>query len=213
MNIKKINLWFVCMSIWLITQNQAAAVSLNGYLPPVRLNGAFTLTDQNGQNFSSRQLSGNYTLLVFGYTHCTDICPTALRDALQVQEALSSKIPVQVVFITLDPERDTPEVMAQYVNAYDREIVALSGDLRAITEVAQRYRMKFRKQPSKKRPGAYAIDHNTYLYLLDKKTRPLVLYPYGTALDDIIGDLKLLNQNGQGVVTGKMFNKAGMMDH
>ena len=196
--------------IWL---RPVTAVMLDGYLPPVRLNGEFSLTDQNGQRFSSEQLRGKYTLLMFGYTHCTDICPTALNEALQIKKALRDKIPVQVVFITLDPERDTPEVLAKYTRAYDPEIIALSGDMLTITEVAQRYRMKFRKKLSKRRPGDYAIDHSAFLYLLDKKSRPLVFYLYGTALDDIVSDLKLLDQNGQGLVTGRMINKAGMMDH
>ena len=204
----------LCLAIlffsWL---RPAMAVMLDGYLPPVRLNGEFSLTDQNDQRFSSEQLSGNYTLLMFGYTHCTDICPTALNEALQIKKALRNKIPVQVVLITLDPERDTPAVLAKYASAFDPEIVALTGDLRTITDVAQRYRMKFRKKLSKRRPGDYAIDHSSFLYLLDKKANPLVFYLYGTALNDILGDLKLLDQNGQGLVTGRMINKAGMMDH
>ena len=191
----------------------AIAVMLDGYLPPVRLNGEFSLTDQNGQRFSSEQLRGNYTLLMFGYTHCTDICQTGLRDALQIKKMLGNKIPVQVVFITLDPERDTPEVMGKYARAYDPELFALSGDLRTTTEIAQRYRMKFRKKFSKRRPGEYAIDHSAFLYLLDKKASPLVFYLYGTALNNIVSDVKLLDQSGQSLVTGRMINKAGMMDH
>ena len=192
----------------------AMAVMLDGYLPPVRLNGEFTLTDQNDQNFSSDQLRGKYTLLMFGYTHCTDICPTALRDALQIKNMLGDKIPVQVVLITLDPERDTPAVLANYASAYDPEkIVALTGNLRTINKVAQNYRMKFRKKLSKRRPGDYAIDHSAFLYLLDKKGSPLVFYLYGTTLNDVVSDVKLLDQHGQGLVTGRMINKAGMMDH
>ena len=204
----------LCLAIiffgWL---RPAMGVMLDGYLPPVRLNGEFTLTDQNGQNFSSDQLRGKHTLLMFGYTHCTDICPTALRDALQIKKLLGDQIPVQVVFITLDPERDTPAVLAKYASAYDPEIVALTGDLPTINKVAQRYRMKFRKKLSKRRPGDYAIDHSAFLYLLDKKTSPLVFYLYGTALNDIVSDVKLLEQHGQGLVSGRMINKAGMMDH
>ena len=212
MNAHKLKFWISLVSVWLAWQGSAFSVTVNGYLPPVHINGKFSLTDTTGQPYSSERLKGSYSLLLFGFTHCADICPTSLNDALQIKEALLGKIPVRVVFITLDPERDTPEKLGQYVSAFGGEIVALSGNLDAITQVAQRYRMKFRKQPLKN-PGTYTIDHSAFLYLLDKKANPLVFYPYGTALDDIIGDLKLLNQSGQGVVTGKIFNKAGMMDH
>lgn len=212
MIVQKLKFWVSLVCVWLAWQSSAFAVTINGYLPPVRLNGEFSLTDTDGQPYSSERLKGNYSLLLFGFTHCADICPTALNDALQIKEALLGQMPVQIVFITLDPERDTPESLGQYVSAYGGGIVALSGDMNAITQVAQRYRMKFRKQ-NLKSPGAYTIDHSAFLYLLDKKANPLVFYPYGTVLDDIISDLKLLNQNGQGVVTGKIFNQPGMMDH
>ena len=215
MNTQKLKFWISLVSVWfatLIWQSPVFAVTVNGYLPPVRLNGEFSLTDTNGQRYSSERLKGNYSLLLFGFTHCADICPTALNDALQIKEALRGIIPVQVIFITLDPERDTPEKLGQYVSDYGGEIVALSGNVDAITQVAQRYRMKFRKQALKK-PGAYTIDHSAFLYLLDKKANPLVFYPYSTVLEDIIDDLKLLNQNETSVVMGKIFNKAGMMEH
>ena len=141
-----------------------------------------------------------------------DVCPTALYEALQIKTALLDQIPLHVVLITLDPERDTPQKLNQYVAAYDQDITALSGDMNAIADIAQRYRVKYRKNPAK-RAGDYSIDHSTYLYLLDKKSRPLVFYTYETAVDDIISDLRTLNQHGQSVVVGRIWNKAGMMEH
>ena len=214
MTAQKTKFWLACalLALWSVWQGQALAVTLNGYLPPARIKGAFTLTDQNGQRFSSDQLGGQYTLLIFGYTSCPDVCPTALSQALQIKESLQNELPLQVVLITLDPERDTPEKLGQYVAAFNNDIIALSGDQQAIAGIAQRYRVKYRKNPSK-RPGDYSIDHSTYIYLLDKKSRPLVFYLYDTAADDIISDLRKLNQHGQSLVVGRILNRPGMMDH
>ena len=187
-------------------------VTLNGYLPTTPIKGSFTLTDQHGQRFSSEQLGGGYTLLLFGYTHCPDVCPATLYKAVQIKEALQGELPVKIILITLDPERDTPEKLGQYVAAHNQEIIALTGNQDAIADVAQRYRVQYRKNPSK-RPGDYSIDHSTYIYLLDKKSRPLVFYPYDTAVDNIISDLGKLNQHGQSVVVGRILNRPGMMDH
>ena len=210
--LKKLCLACTLLALWSGWTQQALAVTLNGYLLPARINGAFTLTDQNGQSFSSEQLGGRYTLLLFGYTSCPDVCPMTLHQGLQIKEALQRELPLQVVLITLDPERDTPEKLGQYVAAFSKDILALSGDQKTIANIAQRYRVKYRKKPAN-RAGNYSIDHSTYIYLLDKKSRPLVFYPYGAAIDDIISDLRKLNQHGQSVVVGRIWNRPGMMEH
>ncbi len=211
---KKATLWLTGILLALASgwAQLAIAVTLNGYLPPARIYGAFTLTDQNGQRFSSEQLGGRYTLLLFGYTSCPDVCPTTLHQVLQIKEALQNELPLQVVMITLDPERDTPEKLGQYVAAFNKDTIALSGDPKTITDIAQRYRVKYRKNPAT-RAGDYSIDHSSYIYLLDKKSRPLVFYPYDTAVDEIISDLRKLNQHGQSVVVGRILNRPGMMEH
>lgn len=207
-------IWLTCILLALLSgwQAQAMAVTLNGYLPPARIKGAFTLIDQNSQRFSSEQLRGQYTLLIFGYTSCPDVCPTALSQAIQIKESLQNELPLQVVLITLDPERDTPEKLGQYVELFNKDIFALSGDQKTTADIAQRYRVKYRKNPAT-RPGDYSIDHSTYIFLLDKKSRPLVFYPYDTDVDDIISDLKKLHQHGPSFVVGRILNRPGMMEH
>lgn len=207
-------IFYMIISVFLFIPTGWALDTLNGYLPPAYIKGDFQLTGADGQTFFSAQLQGQYSLVLFGYTSCPDVCPTAVYDALRVKKRLAEQnLQIQVIFISVDPERDTPERLKQYLASYGNDLIALTGDLPRIREVADRYRVKFRKKTLEGSKLGYAIDHSAFTYMLDKKGRVLVIYPYGTVTDHLIEDLQLLSTQGQSRLVGKEFKKAGAMEH
>ena len=129
------------------------------------IGGPFTLVDETGRKVTDADFRGAPTLVFFGYTHCPDVCPTTLFDMSQVL----SKLPgakVAGLFVTVDPERDTPAVMKEYLSSFDPRIHGLTGDRAAIDSVLKEYRVFSRKVPGK--DGEYTMDHSSIVYLMDK---------------------------------------------
>ena len=134
--------------------------------------GPFTLTTQEGKPLSDADLKGSPFLVFFGFTHCPDICPTKLfeiSEALRAAGDGAKAKGLKALFITVDPERDTPEAMKSYLGSFDPRIVGLSGDRPAIDAVVKAYRAYAKKVPLK--DGDYTMDHTAIVYLLDKKGR------------------------------------------
>ena len=136
------------------------------------IGGPFTLVDQNGKTFTSDELKGKPTLIYFGFTYCPDVCPTSL---LLMETALEKVGPdaaqkVNVVFITIDPERDTPELLKGYVPNFGSTFIGLTGTPQQIADVARAYRVYFQKVPSKD-GGPYLMYHSSIIYLLDRNGR------------------------------------------
>jgi|1186.fasta_scaffold286389_1 protein SCO1/2 len=134
------------------------------------IGGPFQLVDQNGKRVSDADLKGKWQLLFFGYTHCPDACPTALNEiALALDKLGDKRDKVEVVFITVDPERDTPQVLKSYVQSFDASIVALTGSPDQIAQAAKAYRVFYAKHP---RPdGGYEMDHSAVIYVMDPQGR------------------------------------------
>ena len=134
------------------------------------IGGPFQLVDQNGKRVSDADLKGKWQLLFFGYTHCPDACPTALNEiALALDRLGDKRNAVRVVFITVDPERDTPEVLKNYVQSFDASIVALTGSPDQVAQAAKAYRVFYAKHP---RPdGGYEMDHSAVIYVMDPQGR------------------------------------------
>jgi cytochrome oxidase Cu insertion factor (SCO1/SenC/PrrC family) len=129
------------------------------------IGGSFTLIDQDGHRRSSADFAGRPMLIYFGYTYCPDVCPTTLSlmaDALT--KAGSKGARVVPIFITIDPERDTPAKLKGYVKSFGPQFVGLTGDLATITKVAADYRVYFRKHPLD--GGNYGLDHSSVIYLM-----------------------------------------------
>lgn len=125
----------------------------------------FSLIDQDGRKRSSGDFHGRYMLIYFGYTYCPDVCPTTLAlmgDALAKVDPKGARI--VPVFITIDPERDTPAKLKDYVRSFGPQFVGLTGDLKTITKVASDYRVYFRKHPLE--GGNYGMDHSSVIYLM-----------------------------------------------
>ena len=127
--------------------------------------GPFVLETGDGRVLTDKAMLGHPFLVYFGYTHCPDICPTELARIGAVFGLLPDK-PVRALFVTVDPERDTPQVMADYVSSFDKRIVGLSGAPEAVAAVARVYRVYARKGDAKP-DGAYSVDHTSVVYLMD----------------------------------------------
>lgn len=129
----------------------------------------FTLTDQNGASVSSASLRGQPYLLFFGFTHCPDICPSTLYEVSQMFEALGKDEKVRAVFITVDPQRDTQQVMKDYLGSFDPRIIGLTGTQQEIDAVTKAFRVYARKVEQK--DTDYTMDHTAMVYLMDKRGR------------------------------------------
>ncbi|MDE1568776.1 SCO family protein [Aquabacter sp. P-9] len=129
--------------------------------------GPFQLVDQTGARVTEADLKGKLTLIFFGFTHCPDICPTALFEMSEILAALgpdASK--VQVMFVTVDPERDTPEVLKTYLSSFNPQVRGLSGTPEQIDAMKRAYRVYSKKVPLD--GGDYTMDHTAVIYLMDK---------------------------------------------
>jgi protein SCO1/2 len=134
------------------------------------IGGPFRLTDQDGRIVTEEDLKGRPSLVFFGYTNCPDFCPTTLFDISQVMHALGPDADrTRAVFITIDPERDTPSVLKDYLSSFDPHVSGLTGDLPSIATVAKEYRVYFKKVTLD--DGRYSMDHTTITYLMDKEGR------------------------------------------
>lgn len=149
----------------------------------------------NGHDGKPRTLAdfrGKAVLVFFGYTHCPDVCPTTLADAAQALKALGKDGDrVQVLFVTVDPERDTPEVLARYVPAFDARFLGLHGDAAAIQKAAKEFKIYYEKRPGKA-PGEYTMDHSGQSYVFDAQGRIRLLLRHDRLSQDLAGDLRAL---------------------
>ena len=132
--------------------------------------GPFTLVDQDGRTVTDRDFLGRPHLVFFGFTHCPDICPTKLFEMSEALRATGEKgRGLNALFITVDPERDRPEVLKSYLASFDDRIVGLTGTLEAIEATVRAYRGFARKVPTK--DGDYTMEHTALVYLMDKSGR------------------------------------------
>ena len=134
------------------------------------IGGPFTLTDQNGRTVHDQDFSGKPFLVFFGFTHCPDVCPTTLFEISEILRTLGPDADrIHALFITVDPERDTPAVMKDYLSSFDPHLSGLTGDPAAVAAVAKAYRVYFKKVPLDQ--GGYTMDHTAIDYLMDKEGR------------------------------------------
>jgi protein SCO1/2 len=142
----------------------------------VRADGTpFTLADERGRT----------TLLFFGYTHCPDVCPATIGELMQV---LQARPDVRVVFVTVDPERDTPEFLAEWTKYLPEGMVGVTGSPLAIRHAADQYGVRYARVDTDSRSG-YAMSHTAFQYLIDAEGNLVLTYPFGTPAAAIIGDL------------------------
>lgn len=136
------------------------------------IGGPFQLTDQDGKPISDQDLKGKPFLVFFGFTHCPDVCPTALFEVSELLRALGKDADrTAALFITVDPERDTPAKLKDYLSSFDPRLRAATGDRPAIEAVQKAYRVYAKKVPSEKGGDDYSMDHTALIYLMDKQGR------------------------------------------
>ncbi len=155
-------------------------------------NYKFALPDQNGQTRTPDDFKGKVTAVFFGYTQCPDVCPTAMAELAQVKKALGKDGDrLQGVFITVGPERDTPDLLKSYVGNFDPGFIALRGTLDQTTATAKDFKVFFAKSPGKT-PDSYTVDHTAGMYLFDTKGQVRLFERYGGGVDVLNADVKAL---------------------
>jgi protein SCO1 len=153
---------------------------------------ALSLTGHDGRPRTLADFRGKVVVLFFGYTQCPDICPTTLADVARAMAALGPDADrVQVLFVTLDPERDTPEILSRYVPAFDARFLGLYGDLEATRAVAKEFKVFFEKRPGST-PGSYSIDHSAQTYVFDTQGRLRLFVRHERIATDLPHDVRLL---------------------
>jgi protein SCO1 len=130
--------------------------------------GSFAMIGQDGRTVTNTDLTGRPYLVFFGYTHCPDFCPTALFDISAVFKELGPDKKVSALFVTVDPDRDTPDVLKNYLENFDSRIIGLTGDNTKIEAFAKAFRVYAKKVPGGK-TGDYTVDHTGIVYLMDKR--------------------------------------------
>ena len=162
-----------------------------GTLRASAIGGPFRLVDQNGKTVTDADLKGKWSLVYFGYTHCPDACPTALNDiSIALDELGPKRAAVRPVFITVDPERDTQEVLKSYITAFDAPILALTGTPEEIAQAAKGYRVYYAKHPEA--DGDYSMDHSSVIYVIDPQGRFTASFTHQSAPEEIAERLKKL---------------------
>jgi len=152
----------------------------------------FALNDQDGKPRTLADFKDKVVVLFFGYTHCPDVCPTTMAEMAAAMKQLGADADrVQVLFVTLDPERDTPAVLKQYVPAFDPRFIALSGDPEATAKVAKEFRVFYQKVPGKE-AGSYTLDHTAASFVFDPQGRVRLFVRSGQGPEPIVHDLKML---------------------
>lgn len=169
-------------------QNQFSATDVTGADFAQTLN----LTDHTGKPRSLADFKGKAVAIFFGYTHCPDVCPTTMADMKQIMKLLGSRADeLQVLFVTLDPERDTQEVLAQYVPSFDKRFIGLYGTKEETAKTANDFKIFASKVENSGRSG-YTIDHSAGLYLYDKTGKIRLYVAYGEKPAVIAADIEKL---------------------
>jgi protein SCO1/2 len=161
-------------------RNMAAAAAIGG---------PFQLTDQGGQTVTDKSLQGRPTLIFFGFTHCPDVCPTSLFEMSEVLRTMGPDADrVNAYFISVDPERDTPEAMKDYLSSFDPHLKGLTGDPEVMAKVTSEYRVYAKKVPLK--DGDYTMDHTALVYLMDRDGRFVAPFNLKRTPEEAASELK-----------------------
>jgi protein SCO1/2 len=152
----------------------------------------FKLQDMNGQTRTLADFKGKVVLVFFGYAQCPDVCPTTMTDLAQVKQKLGPDgDKLQVIFVTVDPERDTPTVMKAYMNAFDPSFIALIPTPDQLAAMAKDFKVYYKKVPGTT-PTNYSMDHSAASYIYDPQGRLRLYARYGEGDDQMVADIKTL---------------------
>lgn len=163
---------------------------------PPSIGGPFELVDSEGAAVTDRDLLGRYALIYFGYTYCPDVCPTSLATMARALDSLEASDPeaaaaIQPVFISIDPERDTPEAVGSYVEAFHPRLLGLTGTLQQVEKAARAYRVIYRKVTPEE-ASDYLMDHSSAIYLIGPDGRFRTHFTHETTSDEMAARLAKL---------------------
>lgn len=162
----------------------------------------FELSDQNGARRTLADFRGKVVVLFFGYTHCPDVCPTTMAELAQVMHDLGNDAKrVQVLFVTVDPERDTRELLARYVPAFDPTFLGLRGDAQQTERVTKEFKILVQKNAGSS-PENYSVDHSAGTYIFDPEGRLRVYVSYGQGPEVFLHDIRALLKDSPGASAG-----------
>jgi len=152
----------------------------------------FSLADQNGQQRSMKDFAGKVVIVFFGFTQCPDVCPTTMVELAQIKKTMGTDgDKLQVVFITVDPERDTPELLKAYMGNFDPTFIALRPTMDQLPQVAKDFKIYYKKVEGKT-PGSYSVDHSAGSYVYDPKGNIRLYSRYGNDPQGLTSDFRLL---------------------
>ncbi|MGH8637828.1 MAG: SCO family protein [Burkholderiales bacterium] len=150
------------------------------------------LTGHDGKPRSLADFRGRVVVVFFGFTHCPDVCPGTLAKLAEVSRRLGDDADrMQVLFVTVDPERDTAEVLSRYVPAFNPHFVGLTGDAAAIARTAKEFKVVYQKQPGKT-PDTYTVDHSSGTFVFDPEGRVRLFVRHDQPVEDLVHDIRLL---------------------
>jgi len=162
---------------------------VRGVTAPAAIGGPFQLTDQSGATVTEKNLQGKASIIFFGFTHCPDVCPTALFEMSEILRAMGKDADrVNAYFISVDPERDNQAAMKDYLSSFDPHLKGLTGDPEAIAKVLSAYRVYARKVPLK--DGDYTMDHTALTYLMDRDGKFVAPFNLNRKPEEAAADLK-----------------------
>ncbi len=156
--------------------------------PASAIGGPFQLTSHAGQQVSEKDLLGKPYLVFFGYTHCPDVCHTTLFEMSEIMRALGPEAKIGGLFVTVDPERDTPEVLKEYLANFDSRIVGVTGPRPQLEPMLREYRIYAKRAPGKEED--YSVDHTTVVYLMDKNGRFVTAFNVNRKPEDAAKELQ-----------------------
>ena len=176
----------LCFAVVLLVSHRGPGP---GAAQTAAIGGPFRLTDQNGRTVTDQDLKGHPFLVFFGFAHCPDVCPTTLFEISEILRKLGPDGDrMRALFISVDPERDTPDKMKEYLSSFDPRLVGLTGDAEAVAAVAKAYRVYFKKVPLD--DGGYTMDHTAIVYLMDKEGRFVAPFSIKRTTDASAADLR-----------------------
>lgn len=182
--------WYQINSETSIVLKQSAKQSASGAIANMGIGGGFSLVDHTGKAVSDADYADKYKLIYFGFTYCPAICPTELQKMAQVEqkldEARNSKI--QQIFITVDPERDTVDVMKDYVSLFDSNLIGLTGTPQQVEDIKKKYRV-FSSKVQTPEMHDYTVDHSSYIYLVSPDSKVVSMYRIADDANYIAADI------------------------
>lgn len=170
------------VALWQMAQNRAPEVQSLLILPEPRPIGEFHLNGADGKPFGSDRLRGKWTLVFFGFTHCPDVCPTTLYDLKQLKDTIRETEPdeggkFRILFVSVDPERDTPQRLGEYLAYFDPDFIGATGDRAELDKITRAMSTAYRIEPHESGNTSYAVDHSASVLLTDPRGRLYGVFP------------------------------------